>query len=155
MNSKTNTTQYKHIGITMLTLSRIFINGLLALSLAGSLIAEEPPQWVLDGILMVETGSYYRADGTIKYKDMRRGDAGEYGPFQMTRRTFNDMKRKGEQFWMLETDTKFAATMAIRYLTWLDKHYGHGDWHRNIEMYNAGPNNHSRRYLTTVLESLP
>lgn len=127
---------------------------LVLLILSVGLSAAEPPQWVLDGILMVETRSYYRVDGTIKYIDKRRGSSGEYGPFQMTRKTFNDMKRKGEQFWMLETDTKFAETMAIRYLTWLDKHYGHGNWSRNIEMYNAGPNNHSRNYLTQVLEAV-
>lgn len=128
---------------------------LIVLSLASSLYAEEPPQWMIDGILMVETKSYRRADGSIKYVDKTRGAAGEYGPYQMTRAAFKDVKRKGEQFWMLETDTKFAEELAIRYMKWIDKHYSHGDWHRAIEMYNAGPNKHSPQYLKKVLEATP
>lgn len=128
---------------------------LALLILCTWLSAADPPQWVLDGILMVETKSYHRGDGSIKYVDKKRGKAGEYGPYQMTRCTFNDMKHKGEQFWMLETDPMFAEAMAIRYLSWLDKHYSHGDWSRAVEMYNAGPRNHSRNYLISVLEATP
>lgn len=110
---------------------------------------------MIDGILYVETRSYHRADGTIRYVDMSRGAAGEYGPYQMTRAAFKQVKKRGEQFWMLETDTKFAEELAIRYMKWLDKHYSHGDWHRMIEMYNAGPTNHSPKYLKKVLEATP
>jgi hypothetical protein len=68
----------------------------------------------------------------------------------MTRAAFNQVKHKGEVFWKLETDTVYAEKLAARYLLWLDKHYGHGDWQRNVEMYNAGPNKHSRKYLAKV-----
>jgi len=122
------------------------------LTLCASLMcaAEYPPQWVLDGILYTETKSTYREDGTIRYVDKRRGGAGEYGPFQMTRTAFKDIRRKGEQFWMLETDTRFAEECAARYLMWIDKHYAHGNWDRAVEMYNAGPNKRSPTYLKSV-----
>lgn len=113
---------------------------------------EYPPQWVLDGILYTETRSAYREDGSIKYVDKRRGSAGEYGPFQMTKAAFKDIRRSGEYFWMLETDTAFAEACAARYLMWLNKHFAHGDWERTVEMYNAGPNGHSRSYLSSVIK---
>lgn len=109
-----------------------------------------PPQWVLDGILYVETKSTYREDGSIRYVVKTRGKDGEYGPFQMTPIAFKQIRRRGEQFWMLETDTQYAETMAVRYLVWLDDYYGHGDWNRNIEMYNAGPRHKSQDYLRKV-----
>lgn len=128
---------------------------LALLILCLTVAASEPPQWMIDGILMVETKSYHREDGTIRYVDKTRGLAGEYGPYQMTRAAFAQVKRRGEQFWMLETDTQFAERLAIRYMKWIDKHYSHGDWHRAIEMYNAGPDNHSPTYLRKVLEATP
>jgi len=128
---------------------------LALLILCLTIAASEPPQWVVDGILMVETKSYHRDDGSIRYVDKRRGTSGEYGPYQMTRAAFKQVKRRGEQFWMLETNHMYAEEMAIRYLRWIDTHYSHGNWHRAIEMYNAGPNNHSRVYLTKVLEATP
>jgi hypothetical protein len=118
------------------------------------LLAQEyPPQWVLDGILYVESRSVYREDGSIKYVVQTRGKDGEYGPFQMTPIAFKQIKKRGEPFWKLETDTLYAEEMACRYLMWLDIHYGNGDWKRNIEMYNAGPGQKSRDYLRKVLHA--
>lgn len=128
----------------------IFLSTLSAILLHG--LETSIPPWVLPGILHTETRSTYRVDGSIKYVDMRRGSAGEYGPFQMTRAAFNQVKRKGEMFWKLETDTKYAEQLATRYLLWIDKHYSHGNWHRAVEMYNAGPNKHSTKYLNSVLK---
>lgn len=115
--------------------------------------ATSMPEWVMPDILATETKSYYKNDGYIKYVDKRRGSSGERGCFQMTQRAFDQVKRKGEQFWMIEQDTVFAAEMAWRYLHWLNKHYGHGNWERVVEMYNAGPNNRSRQYLIKVKEN--
>lgn len=126
-------------------------NALLLVVLVCAAHAEVPPAWVVEGILYQETRSYYRADGNIKYVDTSRGAAGEYGPFQMTRIAWRQIRRKGEPFWKLETDTKYAEELAVRYLVWLDTHYGKGDWHRNIEMYNAGPGNRSPKYLSAIL----
>lgn len=114
--------------------------------------ATSMPEWVMPGILATETQSYYEKD-SIVYIDKRRGSSGERGCFQMTKRAFDQVKRRGEQFWMIEQDTVFAAEMAWRYLHWLNKHYGHGNWDRVVEMYNAGPNNHSRAYLVRVKEN--
>lgn len=129
----------------------IYTVGLAAMFHIG-LAQDRPPEWVIRGILKTETRSYYREDGSIKYIDMRRGSAGERGPFQMTRGAFNQVKRRGEEFWKIEVDRTFAEEMAIRYLHWLDTHYGKGNWYRNVEMYNAGPNNHSPKYLAAVLK---
>lgn len=127
---------------------------LLSVLAAGLLALDDyPPQWVLDGILYVETKSIYREDGSIKYVIQTRGAAGEYGPFQMTRAAWKQIKRKNEPFWKLETDTKYAEELAARYLMWLDKHYGHGDWRATIQMYNAGPNHRSTQYLYNVLKA--
>lgn len=129
---------------------------ILLLVLLSTIHAQERtsiPVWVMPGILATETKSYYANTGQIVYRDKRRGTSGERGCFQMTKRAFDQVKRRGEQFWMIEQDTVFAAEMAWRYLHWLNDNYGHGNWDRVVEMYNAGPNNHSRAYLIRVKEN--
>ena len=126
---------------------------LALLSMIHSQESTSIPEWVMPGILATETKSYYGNTGQIRYVDKRRGSSGERGCFQMTQRAFDQVKKRGEQFWMIEQDTVFAAEMAWRYLHWLNKHYGHGDWGRVVEMYNAGPNNRSRAYLIRVKEN--
>lgn len=135
------------------------MNKLITLMMLGTMLhaVEVPkqlvPDWVLIGILKTETRSYYDDNFILHYIDKRRGSSGERGPFQMTRRAFKQIARKGDQFWRIETDTHYAEEMAIRYLMWLNEHYGEGDWHRNVEMYNAGPNKHSRIYLSKVIKN--
>lgn len=111
----------------------------------------EVPDYVMVGILKVESRSYYRENGTIKYVDMTRGKDGELGCFQMKKIAFNQIKRKGEQFWMIEQDKVLAEDCARRYLVWLYKNSGKQDWMLTIQRYNAGPNGRSRRYLRDVL----
>ena len=127
---------------------------LLAILFCINIYAVEVPDWVLVGILKVETRSEYREDGTIKYVDKRRGAAGERGPFQMTKGAFNQIKKRGEQFWQIETDRVFAEECAKRYLVWLHTHFAKGDWMRTIEMYNAGPHGVSKRYLNAVIAAV-
>lgn len=112
--------------------------------------SEEVPQWVLSGILKVETRSYYK-DGVIKYVDQRRGFHGERGCFQMTKIAFNQIKMRGEQFWMIETDRNFAELCAKRYLVWLYNNSGKQDWYLTIQKYNVGPSKTSNVYLNNVL----
>jgi hypothetical protein len=122
----------------------------ILLLLSATLHAVEVPRWVLEGILDVETRSWYLRDGTIRYTDKRRGAAGERGPFQMCKVAFNQVKKSGEQFWKIETDTKFAEEMAKRYLIWLYMHSARRNWLLAVEQYNAGPNRRSPHYLNKV-----
>lgn len=68
----------------------------------------------------------------------------------MTKGAWRQVRKSGEPFWKLEVDTAYAEMFAIRYLMWLNKHYGHGDWERVTMMYNAGPNNVNYAYLNIV-----
>jgi hypothetical protein len=115
--------------------------------LLGHVVAAEEamPEWVLHGILSVETQSYYE-NGSIVYIDTRRGKAGERGPFQMSRVAFNQVSEPGESFASLETDTVFAEKLAVRYLQWIYDNYGRGSWSRTVAMWNTGPSGyHSHR----------
>lgn len=106
------------------------------------------PEWVLPGILRVETRSYYNGDGTIHYTDKRRGRAGERSAFQITKSAFRQVAHRGEQFWQVETDQAFAQVIAVRYLLWLRQRSP--SWDRAVEAYNAGPGRRSRFYLRCV-----
>jgi hypothetical protein len=119
--------------------------------LLGSLSSAEPPAWVLQGILYTETRSTFNADGSIRYVDKRRGSHGERGAFQMTRIAFEQVKARGEQFWMIEKDPRLAEDLARRYLSWLYDNSGKQNWYDVIEKYNAGPGGRSRVYLGKVL----
>ena len=103
------------------------------------------------GILKVETRSSYLPDGKIKYVDKRRGLAGERGCFQMTQIAFDQIKKRGEQFWMIESDRYFAEECAKRYLIWLYTKTAKQDWNLTIQQYNAGPFKKSKEYLQKVL----
>lgn len=111
---------------------------------------DTPPQWVLDGILATESSSTYNEDGTINYVNRAVGPSGELGPFQSTFNAWLQVRKRGERFAKLAKSTAYAEVVAIRYLSWLNKHYGHGNWDRVVEMYNAGPNNRSPDYLRKV-----
>ena len=111
------------------------------------------PHWVLAGILRVETGSFYREDGSIRYVNKDRGRAGERGCFQIQKVAFNQVRHKGEQFWEIEQDTAFCEEIAWRYLTWLYQNSAKGSWKLAIEKYNAGPRGRNKRYLEDVIEA--
>jgi len=112
--------------------------------------ASAVPDWVLRGILKVETRSYYTDEGLV-YVDRRIGHHGERGPYQMCYKTWKQIARKGEQFKYLSTDMEYAKTCTIRYLQWLNKHYGHNNWKAVVQMYHRGPNHHSYSYLMAVI----
>jgi hypothetical protein len=86
----------------------------LLLLMMTSLFAVEVPEYVMVGILKVETRSYFKEDGTIQYVDKRRGTHGELGCYQMTRKAFNQIRQQGEQFWMIEQDKVLAEDCARR-----------------------------------------
>jgi hypothetical protein len=109
------------------------------------------PPWVLKGMLMRETTSYYSSIGSIIYVDKRRGSSGERGPFQMKRICFEVIHKSNEQFWKLEKDTKYAEELTIRYLMYLYNGPAHENWKIAIGMYNVGPSNY-RRYINSANE---
>lgn len=97
------------------------------------------PDWVMAGILTVETGSHYDARGAIVYVDQRIGAAGERGPFQMTRDAFDLIKHAGESFEDLSTDLVLAESCCRRYLRLLFRAYADRDWFTAAGRWNAGP----------------
>lgn len=101
---------------------------------------KEIPDWVIQGILQVETRSSVNKNGNIKYVDKRRGLAGERGPFQMRKCSFDMVKKRGDQFWMLETNTEFAQIKAEDYLLYLYNHHANKNWKTTVAMWNTGPN---------------
>jgi hypothetical protein len=107
----------------------------------------------LNGIAKVETNSYLQ-NGTFYYVDQRRGRAGERGPYQMTRKAFEQIKQPGDSFSRLETDDYYARMMARRYLIWLHNNSARGDVALAIQFYNAGPNNYSYRYYRKVMANV-
>jgi hypothetical protein len=117
---------------------------------------EKIPDWVIQGILQVETRSSIGKNGNIKYVDKRRGLAGERGPFQMRKCSFDTIKKRGDQFWMLETDTEFAQEKAEEYLMYLYDHHANKNWKTTVAMWNTGPNaynglyNIGRKYASLV-----
>ena len=121
---------------------------MLLLLCVVALAAEDMPSWVLPGILAVETRSYYQDDGSIHYTDKRRGKAGEYGPFQMTRAAFRQVSRRGEPFWKLETDRVYAEDLAVRYLYHLRDRAS--SWEQAVQWYNRGPHHRATAYLRAV-----
>lgn len=107
------------------------------------------PDWILPGILMVETSSRYGDDGGIMVGTTRRGAAGELGCFQINRAAFTMVARPGESFSRLASDTIFSEKIAVRYLLWLKKR--HGSWVNAIQSYNTGrPCPAGRRYLNKI-----
>lgn len=113
---------------------------LCLVAFAAPVMAVEPmPAWVLPGIMAVETRSYYHTDGTIAYVDRRTGAAGERGPFQMTRDAFDLVKNPGERFEDLSTDSRFAETLAVRYLDLLWRTFSDREWFVAVGRWNAGP----------------
>jgi hypothetical protein len=118
-------------------------------SFASLLYSQEPPEWVLKGILAVETRSVLLVNGRIEYVDRSRGAAGERGPFQMRRVAFKQIAQPLDDFDLIEKNPEYARRLASRYLIWLRSRTS--SWERAVESYNAGPNNRSPQYLKLVL----
>ncbi len=120
---------------------QVFIALLFAVFAVGS----EIPDWLPAGLLQVETGSYYRANGAIEYVDQTGDDDNDIGPFQMTRAAFETVSRPGEDFTRLHRDMHYADLKARAYMVWLFEHEAKGDWKKVAGMWNFGPSG-SRRY---------
>ena len=102
------------------------------------------PEWILTGMLMRETTSYYSDSGSIVYVDKRVGSAGERGPFQMKRICFDTISKPSESFYKLAKNTTYAEGMTVRYLLYLYNGPAHQNWKTTIGMYNVGPSNYKR-----------
>jgi hypothetical protein len=102
------------------------------------------PNWILVGMLMHETSSYYSKSGSIVYVNKRVGQAGERGPFQMKRICFDTISKRGETFRKLQTNMQYAEEMAIRYLIYLYDGPAHENWKTAISMYNTGPTGYKK-----------
>ena len=109
------------------------------------------PQWILVGMLMRETKSYYDENGNIVYIDKTNGTSRERGPFQITPIAFKQIKKKGEIHSKVKKDMVYAQEMTERYLMWLYNGPANGNWDKAIRMYNGGP---SRWRLNDTLEYL-
>jgi hypothetical protein len=117
----------------------------LAAMAPAVLPAVEVPRWVLVGILHEESRSFYADHGAIEYIDRRTGDAGELGPFQMTRDAFDLVARRGETFDRLKEDTAFAEDLCRRYLRLLYTDFSERDWFTTAGRWNAGPHGRTAR----------
>jgi hypothetical protein len=95
----------------------------------------EVPQWVLHGILGVETSSFYAPTGEIVYINRKRGRAGERGPFQMTPAVFRETMGVGDVD-DLAVDTEFAQSVFIRRMQ--DLYARLGSWDASVRAYNVG-----------------
>ena len=118
---------------------------LILLIAISSMSCTEVPDWVVRGVLLVESSSYFSSNGTLIYVDKRVGRSGERGPFQMTEIAFDTVKRPGEHFVNLQVDMALSEKTACRYLSLLYKRSN--DWFLAIQMYNRGPGKKSATYL--------
>jgi len=105
---------------------------IIILSMTLGLCAQEMPRWVLPGMLMVETSSYYGDNGII-YRNQKRGKAGELGAFQALPATLRQFKFSPSLF---EQDTKYAEAATVMILS----HYYRvtGSWSEAIGAWNCG-----------------
>lgn len=118
---------------------RLIVLFLLALQLGATDVDDYGiPNWILPGILAVETRSGYAPDGSIIYHDHRIGSSGELGCCQVTRAAFEAVKLPLQYFDRCATDSAFCEAIAARYLWWIYEHRAGHDWLRTVGMYNAG-----------------
>ena len=108
------------------------------LLLMATFFADEMPAWVLPGVAMRETTSYYHQNRLI-YVDRAIGKAGERGPFQCKRIAFRQVALPGERFEDLQWNMDLAQDIATRYLWWLYQNQANRSWATAVAMYNCGP----------------
>ena len=98
------------------------------------------PSWILHGMLMQESSSYYDANGKIVFVNKKRRHINQArGPFQMLRIAFDEISRPGESYTRLDKNTEYAEELAVRYLLYLYNGSAKQNWKRAIGMYNQGP----------------
>jgi hypothetical protein len=123
---------------------------MLLVCLILPLAALDIPEWVEEGILAVESSSYYGADGHLVWVNRTRGRDGELGAWQVTPIAWMDVRKKGERFKDLKLpDQTYSRTIFRRYIT---KMYRiSGSWSLAVQYYNAGPGKRSPTYLRDVI----
>lgn len=98
------------------------------------------PSWILVGMLMQESSSYYDDNGKIVYVDRKRRSARQArGPFQMLRIAFKEISKPGESYTKLNKNIEYAEELMVRYLLHLYNGPAQQSWKRAIGMYNQGP----------------
>jgi hypothetical protein len=112
------------------------------------------PEWILIGILMRETRSYYDTDGNIVFIDRAIGSSGERGPFQLTPIAFKQIKKKGETHKRVMWDMVYAQDLTERYLMWLYNGPAKKNWDIAIRMYNGGPSRYRLRATLKYLKDV-
>lgn len=118
---------------------------LCLITLALPALAADVPDEVVAAAAMVESSSYFRADGTLRWVNRTRGDGGRRrGPFQMGRLAFRDVAKRGDYFANLEVDMQMAERLYRAYL--IRWHKPGESWWRTAERWNAGPTGGSAWY---------
>lgn len=104
---------------------------------AAAASEQDVPAWVVHGIAMVETRSYYDSMRHIwRYVDTRVGADGERGVWQMTEVAFNEDAKPGERFTDLSSDWTLGERLLRRRLSRL--YAKHCDWFIVAGLWNAG-----------------
>ncbi len=117
--------------------------------------ADELPTWILPGIAMRESSSYY-LDGYLVYVNRKIGAAGERGPFQETQAAFAETDRVGD-FWRLSASPNFAISRAERRLRFLRQRLGSWSlavsaWHVGVRGLRIHPKE-AADYLSAVMKA--
>ncbi len=124
----------------------MIVSSLVFLALAST--TQEPPAWVIRGMLATETSSEI-INGKVIRRD-KRNDRDSLGCLQMREIAWRDVcdKLPGRKREELETDHALAIQATILYL----KRYYKTEtgWDGAIQSYNAGPNKKSPIYLSKV-----
>lgn len=125
---------------------RVFILALIITNIYATNI----PDYVLAGIMMQESHSYYK-NNEIVYVDKKVGLNGELSAFQIKYVAWLQVFKPGERFSDLAEDQTYAEDIACRYLAWLYNHSAKRDWRYAIQYYNGGPYHRSYHYYANVV----
>lgn len=112
----------------------------------------EVPQHVLAGLARVESSSYFRPDGSLRYVNQARGKDGEVGPFQALPAT---LRQHGFSPSLYEQDRSYSL-MATRAIL-CKYHQRVGNWHDAIACWHRPYDYKSTRaqsYARKVAEAI-
>jgi hypothetical protein len=107
----------------------------------------EVPDWIMAGILRVESRSYLLSDGSIRYVDRRVGSAGEVGPFQMRSIALRQVGLASWR-WLVREDmaaAEYAATLFLRYC-----YRRTGSWWSAVGLYHSSDPGEAAAYAARV-----
>lgn len=104
---------------------------------------EEVPEWVVAGIAAVETGSVYRDNRLVLYRDRRDGADGEVGPWQLSPSVLRDMRLLHQRD-RARTDSAFSEKAARQWLLRCLRR-ADNDWDAAVAIYHTGPKGSTRR----------